>query len=214
MHFFDLSLFDFGKVVLLLWCVLAVINSTSDRFRILGVTPPRFWFPSLQHRANKAHAGFARVFAMAEVEDDKQYSSERLRSALIHAHIRCVPDGSKLPWFGPRRFVEELEERCNHVVVQLEAAIEYQRSAAFLLEASAQLRLARDSHPERMAGDLHQVERNFQLRLNRLQEEKKATIKRTRERGAVVAQEIEAQLGAVEEKLQQLVAGTTVTTNF
>ncbi|MDR3612775.1 MAG: hypothetical protein P4L53_04360 [Candidatus Obscuribacterales bacterium] len=210
MHFFGLNLLDLGKVVLLLWCALTVVSMTSDRHRILGVTPPPFWFRSLQHRANEAVASFEQVLALAEAEDEHYYSSEKLHSALLHAHMRCVPDGSKLPWFGPRRFVEELECRCNDVVDQLKAAIEYQMSAAFLLEASAQLKLARNGHPERMANDLLQVERNFQLRLNRLQEEKQGALKRTRAHAVVVAQEIDAQLGAVEEKLQQLLAGTTV----
>jgi hypothetical protein len=213
MHLFDLIL-DLGQGILLFCCAIAVICATTDRHRILGVTPPRFWFPILQQRANEAVASFEQVVAVAEGEQGKHYSSQKLHLAVLHAHFRCFPHGSQLPWFRPRRFVEELEGRCNQVIAQLEAAIEYQRSAAFMLEASKFLRLAREQLPERLAKDLQESESCFQRRLERLQEEKEAAKKRIRERGVVLGQEIEEQLGAIEDELQRFVAGTTITNLF
>jgi hypothetical protein len=201
MNFFDLSLLEFGQVLLLCWCTVAVIGATSDRHIILGVRPPRFWFPSLQERAHRAVAAFEQILAVAEVAQDKHYSSHQLRLAVYNAHARCVPYGSILPWFGPRHFVEELEIGCQKAVTQLEAALAYEKTPAFLLEASLHLRQALESHPEKVAAHLQEIESSFLRRLLGLQEEKETAIIRAREHHVVVNQEIATQLGAIEANL-------------
>ena len=203
-----------GKILLLACCAAAVVEQTCDRFMILGMKPPKFWLKSLQGRADAAAARFEKAFAAADAESKKHYKSEKLSRALSLAHLRFAADGTRLPWFSPRRFVEELEQRGNTVVAQLEDALAYQQSPAFLLETADKLRVARDGHPEKVARHIEQVESDFQQRLKRLQEAKEIALREGCVRHAELAQSIEEQLGDVETTLQQLVAGTTVNTIF
>lgn len=210
MQIYGFSLLDLGKFLMLCFCAVAAVGASCDRFMLLGMKPPRFWYPSLQKRVNDAASRFDAAYEPADAESRKYYASEKLKAAVFNAGLHCLRDGTKLPWFAPRRFVEELEQCCNKSIAVLQDAMTYQQSAAFMLEAATALRLARDRLPERTAQSLRELEDSFQRRLLRLQEEKAEALRGIFQREVDHNLEIGEQLGVVENSLQQLVAGTNV----
>ena len=202
---------DYVHGFFLVFLFICALGACIDRYRIFGVRAPRFLVGKLQDRIKIVRDQFDQQLEAALVEAEKHHLSEKLRQALLSAHF-INHSHDFVPWIKPVEWTNDFEVKLLAGVNSLKAALEYQKTPAFLLEASEALRAKLASQPADLDKRMQDIERHYQQELVRLGEQKTARVAKALEHEATVGLELQSEIAAIELQIQAITSGITINT--